>query len=342
MKRSMLFGLLSLALSGPAVAVDIHGAGSSFAAPLYEAWFIGSHNQDTIDYAPVGSGEGIKRVTAKTVDFGASDAPLTAAELESKGLLQFPTATSALVPFFNIPGVYAGQLVLTGPILVEIYNGTLTKWNDAKITALNPSVKLPNLSITVVHRSDDSGSSYAFTDYLSQVSADWKSQVGRGLNVKWPTGTAAKGGKGMITAVATAPGAIGYIEYSSAVENKLNYALLKNRDGAVAKPLPENVTAAAAAGQMNSSNGFAEASLANSPGVKSWPLTTATFVLLPKTATNTANAKRVLKFLDWGFRYSDIVSGGLGFVALPKALVEQIHANWGVLQDEAGTPLYTK
>lgn len=342
MKRSILLGLLAWAMGGQAMAADIHGAGSSFAAPLYEAWIFGSHNTERIDYQAVGSGEGIKQATAKSVDFGASDAPLTAAELESKGLVQFPSAAAALVPVVNLPGVYAGQLKLSGEVLAGIYGGKITKWSDARIADLNPLLKLPSQSIIVVHREDESGSTYVFTNYLSKVSADWKSGVGQGLTVKWPTGVAVKGGKGMVEAVKSKDGAIGYAEYSTSVTHHLVYASLKNAEGAFVKPLPENIEAALAGAQWNGATGFGEASATNSPGPKSWPLAAPTFVLVPKVVKSLANTQQVLRMMNWGYRYGHVTGGGLGFVSVPKSVVEQVHANWQVLRDGQGVPVYGK
>jgi phosphate transport system substrate-binding protein len=342
MKRSILLGLLAFAVGGQAMAADIHGAGSSFAAPLYEAWIFGSHNTERIDYKAVGSGEGIKQVTAKTVDFGASDAPLTAAELESKGLLQFPSAAAALVPVVNIPGIYAGQLKLSGDVLAGIYSGAITKWSDSRIADLNPLLKLPSKSIIVLHREDESGSTYVFTNYLSKISADWKSSVGQGLTVKWPTGVAVKGGKALAEAVKSKEGAIGYIEYSSSVNSHLVYASLKNAEGQFVKPLPENIEAALVSAQWNGATGFSDASATNAPGPKSWPLTTATFVLVPKVVKSAGNTQQVLRMMDWGFRYGHVTGGGLGFVAVPKTVVEQVHTNWQSLHDALGLPVYGK
>lgn len=342
MKRSILMGLLLWAVGGQALAADIHGAGSSFAAPLYEAWIFGSHNTEHIEFKAVGSGEGIKQVTAKAVDFGASDAPLTAAELESKGLVQFPVAAAALVPVVNLPGIYAGQLKLSGEVLAGIYGGKITKWSDARITELNPQLKLPSKAIIVVHREDESGSTYAFTNYLSKVSTDWKSSVGQGLTVKWPTGVAVRGGKGVAEAVKSKEGAIGYAEYSSSISNHLVYVSLKNSEGAFVKPLPENIEAALLGAQWNAGTGFSEASATNAPGPKSWPLTTPTFVLIPKVVKSLGNTQQVLHMMNWGYRYGHVTGGGLGFVSIPKSVVEQVHANWQVLRDGQGVPVYGK
>lgn len=342
MKHSILMGLLALAVSGQAIAIDIHGAGSSFAAPLYEAWIFGSHNTERIDYKAVGSGEGIKQAAAKSVDFGASDAPLSAAELESKGLLQFPSAAAALVPVVNIPGVYAGQLKLSGDVLAAIYTGVITKWSDPRITTLNPQLNLPSKAIIVVHREDESGSTYVFTNYLSKVSADWKSNVGQGLTVKWPVGVPVKGGKALAEAVKSKEGAIGYIEYSNSVSNHLVYATLKNAEDVYVKPLPENIEAALASAQWNGASGFSDASATNSPGLKSWPLTAPTFVLIPKAVKSAGNTQQVLRMFDWGFRYGYVTGGGLGFVSVPKTVVEQVHANWQALRDGLGLQVYGK
>lgn len=342
MKRSILMGLLALAVSGQVKAIDIHGAGSSFAAPLYEAWINGSHNSERIDYQAVGSGEGIKRAAAKSVEFGASDAPLTAAELESKALLQFPAAVSAIVPVVNLPGMFAGQLKLSGDVLVGIYSGSITKWNDSRIAELNPQMKLPSKNIIVLHRDDESGSTYVFTNYLSKVNGDWKSKFGQGLVVKWPTGTGVKGGKGLVEAVKAQEGTIGYTEYSAAVAAHLAYVSMKNAEGQFVKPLPANIQAATGGAQWNATSGFSEASLTNAAGAKSWPLATATFVLLPKVVNNVTYTQQVLRMVDWGYRFGDVVGGGLGFVSVPKTVVEQIHTNWQTLRDGLGLPVYSK
>jgi phosphate transport system substrate-binding protein len=342
MKRSILLGLLALVMGGQAMAADIKGAGSSFAAPLYEAWIFSSHNVDRIEYQGVGSGEGIKRAAAKTVDFGASDAPLSAAELDAKGLLQFPTAVAALVPVVNLPGVYSGQLNLSGEVLAGIYSGTITKWNDPKIAELNPLIKFPAKAIVALHREDESGSSYVLTDYLSKVSPDWKAKVGQGLSVKWPAGSGVKGGKAMMEAVKAKEGAIGYVEYALAVSKNLTYTRMKNSDGTFVKPTTDSVQAAMDKAQWNATSGFAGASLTNSAGSLSWPLTSATFVLLPKVTHNASNTQQVMAMMDWGFRHGFIVSKGLGFVPVPKSLHEQIHSNWTSVRDALGLQVYGK
>lgn len=342
MKRSILLGLLALVMGGQAWAADIKGAGSSFAAPLYEAWIFSSHNLDRIEYQGVGSGEGIKRVAAKAVDFGASDAPLTSAELDAKGLLQFPVGAAALVPVVNLPGVHTGQLNLSGEVLAGIYSGTIVKWNDPKIVELNPLLRLPAKPIAVLYREDNSGSTYVLTDYLSKVNADWKARVGKGLSVKWPAGTAVKGGKAMVEAVKAKDGAIGYTEYHLAVSKNVPYVRMQNKDGVFVKPMPENVAAAMEKAQWNATAGFVDASLSDSPGVQSWPLTAATFALVPKVVNNASNAQQVFGMMDWGYRHGHIVTKGLGFVAVPKSLLEQIHMNWQSVRDALGLQVYGK
>jgi len=342
MKNTLRLGFLALLMAGQACAADIHGAGSSFAAPLYEAWIFGSHNSERIEYQPVGSGEGIRRIAAKQVDFGASDAPLTVNEQESKGLVQFPAAVAALVPVVNLPGVYAGELKLSGEVLVGIYNGQIGKWSDSRIAELNPGMKLPSTSITVLHRDDESGSTYVFTDYLSKVSEAWGSKVGQGLTVKWPEGAGVKGGKGMVDAVKAKQGAIGYVEYAVAVNNHLTYTQMKNKDGVNVRPLPENVLAAIPGGQWNAERGFAGATLTNSAGPKSWPITSATFLLLPRVTNSPSNTQHVMRFADWGYRHGEIVAAGNGFISLPKSVVEQVHVQWQSIHDALGLPVYSR
>ena len=278
-----------------------------------------------INYQSVGSGAGIKQITAKTVDFGASDAPLKDDELAKNGLIQFPTVIGGVVPVINVKGVTPGQLKMTGQLLGDIYLGKITKWNDAAITAQNPGVALPDAAIAVVRRADGSGTSFIFTNYLSKVNAEWKSKVGEGTAVNWPTGAGGKGNEGVSSYVQRLPNSIGYVEYAYAKQNKMTYVQLKNAAGNFVAPDDANFKAAAAGAEWNKS--FYQV-LTEQPGRDAWPITGATFILMHKVQDKPANAANALKFFDWAYANGDKMAAELEYVTLPDSLKALIHKQW--------------
>jgi phosphate transport system substrate-binding protein len=324
------------ALALPASAQDVTGAGASFPAPVYAKW-ADAYNKATgvrINYQSVGSGAGIKQIKAKTVDFGASDAPLTDEELAADGLIQFPTVIGGVVPVVNIAGVGPGKLRLNGQVLGDIYLGKITKWNDPAVTALNPGVALPDAAIAVVRRADGSGTSFNFTNYLSKVNAEWKSKVGEGTAVNWPTGAGGKGNEGVSTYVQRLPNSIGYVEYAYAKQNKMAYTLLQNQAGNFVAPDDATFKAAAANADWNKS--FYQV-LTGQPGKDSWPITAATFILMHKTQEKPESAANVLKFFEWDYTKGDKMAEDLDYVPMPDSVKALIHKLWAAnLKDGAG------
>ncbi|MCW5746603.1 MAG: phosphate ABC transporter substrate-binding protein PstS [Alphaproteobacteria bacterium] len=320
---------LGLGLAGAASAADITGAGATFPYPVYAKW-AEAYKQQTgtgLNYQSIGSGGGIKQIKSKTVDFGASDMPLPPADLEKDGLTQFPTVMGGVVPVYNLPGIEPGAIKLTGALLADIYLGSVAKWNDPAIAKLNPGVKLPDQPITVVHRSDGSGTTFIFTNYLSKVSAKWKSEIGEGTAVKWKTGIGGKGNEGVAGYVKNTTGAIGYVEYAYAVQNKLSYTQLQNKAGKFVKPESTAFQAAAANADWSSAPGFALL-LTEQPGDASWPITGATFILMHKKPADPTRAADVLKFFDWAYAKGDKLAEDLHYVPMPDAVVKLIEASW--------------
>ena len=288
----------------------------------------------------LGSGGGIKQIKAKTVDFGASDMPLKAEELDADGLVQFPTVMGGVVPVFNLEGIKAGQLKLTGDVLAGIYLGKITKWNAPEIATLNPGVKLPGDEITVVHRADGSGTSFLFTDYLSKTNAEFKTTVGAGTAVKWPAGMGGKGNEGVAANVSRIKGAIGYVEYAYAKKNKMEYAQLKNHDGQFVEPTEDNFKAAAAGAEWAKTPGFGVV-LTDQAGKTSWPITGATFILMHKVEANPANAKEVLKFFDWSYKNGTAMAVDLDYVPLPASVIKLVQDSWKAnVKDSAGKAVW--
>jgi phosphate transport system substrate-binding protein len=308
-------------VAGNAFAAEITGAGASFPAPIYAKWAEAYQKAtgNKMNYQSIGSGGGIKQITAKTVDFGASDMPLKPEDLEKGGMLQFPTVIGGVVPVVNIQGVKPGEMKLTGSVLADIYLGKITKWDDKAITALNPSVKLPAQDIAVVRRADGSGTTFIFTNYLGKVSGEWKQKVGDGTAVQWPLGLGGKGNEGVSAFVQRVPGAIGYVEYAYAKQNKLAHTNLQNADGQFVAPDDETFKAAAA-GANWSKSAFYEI-LTNQPGKASWPITGATFILMHKVQDKPAQAVEVMKFFEWSFKNGDKLASDLDYVPLPDSLV---------------------
>ncbi|WP_296405680.1 phosphate ABC transporter substrate-binding protein PstS [Psychrobacter sp.] len=321
MKLAPLFLSVALAAVGSsAFAVNITGAGATFPQPVYSKWSADYQKAtgNQVNYQGIGSSGGIKQIQSKTVDFGATDAPMSPAELKQSGLIQFPTVIGGVVPVVNIKGVGPGQLKLSGPVLADIYLGKITSFNDARIKALNPGLNLPAGPITTVNRSDGSGTTFIFTTYLSQVSGTWKSSVGADKTVKWPnvaTSVGGKGNDGVSSTVQRVPNSIGYVEYAYAKQNRLAYTQLLNRAGKYVKP---DDSTFAAAGNINWAKypGFA-VTITNMPNANAWPISAATFILVPQNGG--AKSQDVVKFFDWALRTGDASAAALDYVPLPKA-----------------------
>ena len=320
-------GLAGALFAIAAQAADITGAGSTFAAPIYTKWADAYQKSGggKVNYQGIGSSGGIKQIIAKTVDFAGSDAPLKDDELAKDGLFQFPTVVGGVVPVVNLPGVTPGQLVLSGEVLGDIYLGKVKKWNDPAIAALNPKAKLPDTDIAVVRRADGSGTSFIWTNYLSKVNADWKSKVGEGATVSWPTGTSGKGNDGVAAFVQRLPGAIGYVEWAYAKQNHMNYVAMKNSSGAVVEPKTDSFKAAAAGADWSKS--FYQI-LTNEPGQNAWPIVGATFVLLHTTQDKAPQGAETLKFFDWAFKNGGQAANDLDYISLPESVVTEIKTQW--------------
>lgn len=325
----------SLSFAGIAGAQEVTGAGASFPAPLYAKW-ASDYNKATgirINYQSVGSGAGIKQIDAKTVDFGASDMPLTDDVLEKKGQMQFPTVIGGVIPVINVKGIAPGQLKLTGPLLADIYLGKITKWNDPALAALNPGVSLPNAAIAPVRRADGSGTTFIFTNYLSKVSPEWKAKVGEGTAVNWPAGAGGKGNEGVAAFVGRLPNSIGYLEYAYVKQNKMTYALLQNSAGKFVAPDDKAFKAAAAGADWSRS--FYQI-LTNQPGADSWPITGATFILMHKKQDKPEQAAATLKFFQWVYQNGDKTADDLDYVPMPATVKAQIEKAWATIKDNSG------
>jgi phosphate transport system substrate-binding protein len=327
----------------PALAVDISGAGATFPYPIYAKW-ADSYKKETgngLNYQSIGSGGGIKQIQAKTVTFGATDMPLKGEELEKHGLVQFPTVMGGVVPVVNLDGVAAGELVLDGATLAKIFQGEVKTWDDAAIKKLNPSAKLPSQAIVVVHRSDGSGTTFVFTDYLSKVSADWKSKVGANTAVEWPTGLGAKGNEGVANNVAQTKGAIGYVEYAYAKQNKLTFTKLVNAASKTVAPTVEAFTASAANANWEGTPGFGVI-LTNEPGDASWPISSATFILIHKQPQDAAAATEALKFFAWAYAKGGAAAQELDYVPMPANVDKSIQKVWANdIKDGSGKALFS-
>ncbi len=327
------------AATSPALAQEVTGAGATFPAPLYSRW-AADYNKATgvrINYQSVGSGAGLRQIRGKTVDFGASDMPLTDEELAKDGLVQFPTVIGGLVPAFNLPGIQTRQLRFTGPILADIYLGKITKWNDPQLVALNPGVKLPDAQIAVVRRADGSGTTFIWTNYLSKVSPEWKSRAGEGTAVNWPTGMGGKGNEGVSAFVQRLPNSIGYVEYAYAKANKLTYGLVQNSAGAF--PDPDDKTFQAAAAGADWSKSFYQI-LTNQPGKDAWPITGATFIMMHKASDKPQQAAAALRFFDWAYKNGDKASLDLEYVPMPDVVKTAIRNSWSQIRDASGQPVF--
>ncbi|WP_395027505.1 phosphate ABC transporter substrate-binding protein PstS [Comamonas odontotermitis] len=339
--RVLVAGLVAAGAFAQVHAEEATGAGASFPAPLYSKW-AADYNKATgvkINYQSVGSSAGIKQIDAKTVDFGASDMPLKDDELTQKGLVQFPTVIGGIVPVVNIKGINPGQLKLSGQVLGDIYLGKITKWNDPAITALNPGVALPDAAIAPVRRADGSGTTFGFTNYLSKVNTEWKDKVGEGAAVNWPTGAGGKGNEGVAAYVGRLPNSIGYVEYAYVKQNKMTFAQLKNAEGNFVSPDDTSFKAAAAGADWTKS--FYQI-LTNQPGKDSWPITSATFILMHKTQDKPAQAATSLKFFEWAYKSGDQTADGLDYVPMPASVKDIIYKSWNNIKDSGGKAVVAK
>ncbi|MFI4966699.1 MAG: phosphate ABC transporter substrate-binding protein PstS [Caulobacterales bacterium] len=333
--------LMLTAATTAQAAGTISGAGATFPAPVYAKWAeeYKASTGVSLNYQAIGSGGGIKQITASTVDFGASDKPLKPAELAADGLTMFPTVVGGVVPVMNLPGIQAGQLKLTGANLADIYRGAIKKWNDPILARRNPGVKLPNLPITVVHRADGSGTTFLFTSYLSMKAPHWKSEVGANDAVQWPVGVGGKGNDGVAAQVKQTPGAIGYVEYAYAKQNAMTYALMQDRAGQFIAPTAANFRAAAANAKWAAAPGF-YLLLLDQPGANAWPITGATFILVHTKQADAAKGRDVLAFFDWCYKNGDAAADKLDYVPLPASVKGLVRKSWTKIVGPDGKPVY--
>lgn len=324
-----LVAMLVAGFTGSAEAQQITGAGATFPAPVYTKWGAAAKPAIGIqlNYQAIGSGGGQNQILNRTVDFGASDAPMAPDKLQSGTLLQFPTVMGAVVPIVNVPGVQLNALKLTGPVLADIFLGNIVKWNDPKIAALNPGVSLPNLAVAPVHRADGSGTTFVFASYLSAVSPEWKDKVGADTSVSWPAGAGAKGNDGVAATVRNTRGGVGYVENAYATQNRLVTAQLKNKAGEFVTPTMESFTAAASAGDWTNAQNFA-VSLIDVPGAGAWPIVSPTFILLPKNPKDATRSANVIKFFDWAYRDGGAIAKQLEYIPLPSSVQDAVRASW--------------
>jgi phosphate transport system substrate-binding protein len=335
-------GFVAAAAFVPANAADISGAGATFPYPIYAKW-ADAYKKETgngLNYQSIGSGGGIKQIKAKTVTFGATDAPLPGKELDETGLAQFPMVMGGIVPVVNLDGVKPGDLTLDGPTLAKIFLSEIKNWNDPAIQKLNPNAKLPNQAIAIVHRSDGSGTTYNFAYYLAEVSPDWKSKVGVNTSVQWPSGIGAKGNEGVANNVANTKGSIGYVEYAYAKQNNLTVTKMVNKDGKTVAPTSEAFQAAAANADWKSQPGYGVI-LANQPGEKSWPMTAATWILVYKKPSDPAATGEALKFFAWAYKNGGQMAETLDYVPMPTKVVSDVERYWkSEIKDADGKPLF--
>ena len=320
---------IATALSASATAAEVTGAGASFVYPVMSKWSADYKKVSgkQVNYQSIGSGGGIAQIKAATVDFGSSDAPLKPDDLAKHGLAQFPSVIGGIVPVVNVPGVAAGAMKLDGETLANIFLGKITKWNDPAIAATNGGIQLPDSKITVVHRSDGSGTTFNFVNYLSKVNPEWKASVGEGTSVKWPVGIGGKGNEGVAAYVKQIKGSIGYVELSTAVANKMAYSRLKNAAGNFVQASDDSFSAAAESAEWGSSRDFYLV-MTNAPGAQAWPITATNFILMYKQPKNAATAKNAKEFFSWIYANGDAQATSLGYVPLPDALVKQVEAYW--------------
>ena len=333
--------LMIAAATTSQAAGAISGAGATFPAPVYAKWAeqYKAATGTSLNYQAIGSGGGIKQINASTVDFGASDKPLKPGELAAGGLAMFPTVIGGVVPVMNLPGIKPGQVRMTGANLADIYRGAIKKWNDPILAKANPGVALPNLPITVVHRSDGSGTTFLFTSYLSMKAPHWASEVGASDAVQWPVGLGGKGNDGVAAFVKQTPGAIGYVEYAYAKQNAMTYALMQNKVGKFVPPAAENFKAAAAGAKWSAAPGF-YLLLLDQPGAEAWPITGATFILVHTRQTDAAKGRDVLSFFDWAYRNGDAAADQLDYVPLPAPVKDLVRKSWSKIVGPDGKPVY--
>lgn len=339
--KTAVAGLAGIVIAGSAFAADITGAGSTFAAPIYTKWADAYQKatSNKVNYQGIGSSGGIKQIISKTVDFAGSDAPLTDEQLAKDGLFQFPTVIGGILPVVNLKGVKPGEMVLSGPVLADIYLGKVKKWNDPAIQALNPKLKLPDQAIVLVRRADGSGTTFIFSNYLSKVSPTWKSEVGVGTSLKWPaTSAGGNGNPGVAAFVQRLPGAIGYVESAYVQQNHMTYTAMKNASGSVVEPKEETFKAAAAGADWSKS--FYQI-LTDEPGKNAWPIVGATFVLLHTKQDKPVQGAEVLKFFDWSFKNGLKMASDLDYIPLPESVINQIRQAWKKsIKDESGKAIY--
>ncbi|SJZ67555.1 phosphate ABC transporter substrate-binding protein PstS [Consotaella salsifontis] len=333
--KAALAGAAAMAMVSFAQAADISGAGATFPYPIYAKW-ADAYKKNTgvgLNYQSIGSGGGIKQIEARTVTFGATDKPLGGEELEKNGLVQFPTVMGGIVPVINVEGVKPGELVLDGETLAKIFMGEITQWNDEAIAKLNPDAKLPDAAIAVVHRSDGSGTTFNFTYYLGEVSSDWSDKIGVNTSVEWPVGIGAKGNEGVAANVGQTANSIGYVEYAYALQNKMTYADMINKDGQKVAPESAAFAAAAEGADWSSQPGFGVI-LANQPGAKSWPMTAATFILMHEEPDSAEDSAAALKFFEWAYAEGDDMAQTLDYIPMPDAVVEKVEQEWAKIQSD--------
>ncbi|MBT4482870.1 MAG: phosphate ABC transporter substrate-binding protein PstS [Candidatus Latescibacteria bacterium] len=346
MKIIKIFGealliLIFVLIAMSAESQTLDGAGASFPYPVYSQWAYKYNNltRIKINYQSIGSGGGIAQITAKTVDFGASDAPLTKEELDSSGLIQFPMVMGGVTPVVNIKSIKAGELKLTPELLAGIYLGEITKWNDSKIQSINPALSLPNTSITVVNRADGSGTTWIFTNYLDKVSSKWHDIVGMGKAVQWPTGVGGKGNEGVATNVQRINGSIGYVEFAYALQSKLTHVLLKNSEGNFVAPTIDTFQSAAANADWINASGFYLV-LTDQPGTDCWPITGASFILIHKEQKDPATAKEMLSFFEWCYKHGADIAKTLQYVPMPSNVIELVEKQWKDTVASNGNPVW--
>ena len=341
--RIAFLGMLAVALIGfGAQAAEINGAGATFPYPIYAKWAeaYAAKTGLKLNYQSIGSGGGIKQITEKTVDFGASDMPMKPADLEKAGLTQFPMVMGGVVPVVSLQGIQPGQLKLDGKVLSDIYLGKVTKWNDPAIASLNSGLKLPDQAIAPVYRSDGSGTTFIFTHYLSEVSPEWKDKIGENTSVQFPTGIGGKGNEGVSAMASRTSGAIGYVEYAYAKQNKLTYALLRNKDGQFVSPEIRTFQSAAASADWAKAQDF-YLLLTNQPGKDSWPITGATFILMHKQQSRPEVAREALNFFSWAFHNSAEMAKELDYVPMPESVVKLVEQSWQQIKGPDGNPVWT-
>jgi phosphate transport system substrate-binding protein len=341
--RSALLGLVAAAaIAFAAQAVEINGAGATFPYPIYAKWAeaYAAKTGLKMNYQSIGSGGGIKQITAKTVDFGASDMPLKPADLEKEGLTQFPMVMGGVVPVVNLEGIKPGQLKLDGKVLADIYLGKLTKWNDPAIAGLNSGLKLPDQAIAPVYRSDGSGTTFIFTHYLSEVSPEWKEKIGENTSVQFPSGIGGKGNEGVSAMASRTGGAIGYVEYAYANQNKLTHALLRNKEGQFVTPESSTFQSAAANADWTKVQDF-NLLLTNQPGKDSWPITGATFILMHKQQSKPEVAREAINFFDWCYRNGAQMAEALDYVPMPESVIKMVEQSWQQIKGVDGKPVWS-